>query len=70
MTKMAANGIRQMELGKWTDLWFMIFFKTIGPKGLVCTIQGQNTCILPYYSKIFLSEITWQIKAKFDMKHL
>ena len=40
------------------------------PRGWSAPTPGQYTCILQKYSKIFFSETTWPIKAKFYRKHL
>ena len=39
------------------------------PRGWSAPTPGQYTCILQIYSKIFFSETTRPIKAKFYMKH-
>ena len=44
--------------------------KKLDPRGWSAPTPGQYTCILQKYSKIFFSETTWLIKAKFYMKHL
>ena len=44
--------------------------KNLDPRGWSAPTPGQYTCILQKYSKIFFSETTWPIKAKFYRKHL
>ena len=44
--------------------------KNLDPRGWSAHTPGQYTCILQKYSKIFFSETTWPIKAKFYRKHL
>ena len=39
-------------------------------RGWSAPTPGQYTCILQKYSKIFFSEATWPIKAKFYREHL
>ena len=44
--------------------------KNLDPRGWSAPTQGQYTCILQKYTKIFFSETTWPIKAQFYRKHL
>ena len=55
------------EMGKWTEGGNSE--NKLDPRGWSARTPGQYTCLLQKYSKIFFSETTWPIKAKFCRKH-
>ena len=66
--KMSFVGKNLQDLSKWTE--DLRFFKELDSTGWSVLTSGQCTCILPKYIKIFLSETTWYIKAKFHREDL